>query len=387
MTSCCATDVAIATRPARAPARSAAKLTRPHEAVCNLLKSIHDLSRAARALEGFKFGEEFDRVQLHRLRDRIDGVARLLGATTDALKPVGVGKDDPLIEIDRRVISLQEAARRIRRIRDALSDESLGLEPAGSEQGEGGLIPLAAPAAAAGASGGAVAAVQTVGAVAAAIGVVVGTIYGVYKISDSLIEKIAAALNETDDDRAREKIFASSPEQIRAMELNELVAMIFAMMDGPTGDDDERAILKILESFPCEGRVRIVDRVGVDDLLYNLDGAEWDRLVSLLAECGIIGIDQLDDDGSRHFINTHGCAQLGQMPLTSVRQLVLNLFSGSCGDDDENAILKLLRCQSRQRLQQLVAMPRMSVDDFDDNVDGGEWDQLEALFRANGIAT
>ena len=32
-------------------------------------------------------------------------------------------------------------------------------------------------------------------------------------------------------------------------------------------------------------------------------------------------------------------------------------------------------------------MPRMSVDDFDDNVDGDQWDDLEALFNANGIPT
>ena len=171
------------------------------------------------------------------------------------------------------------------------------------------------------------------------------------------------------------------------MEINELVAMIFAMMDGPTGDDDERAILKILEAFPCEGRGGSATASASTTCMYNLDGAEWDRLVSLLAECNIIAIDQLDDDGSRQFINTHSCATLGQLALGSVRQLVLNLFSGSCGDDDEQAILKLLRCQSTQRLQQLVAMPGMSVDDFDDSVDGGEWDQLEALFNANGIST
>ncbi len=63
------------------------------------------------------------------------------------------------------------------------------------------------------------------------------------------------------------------------------------------------------------------------------------------------------------------------------------MFSGSCGDDDEDAILKLLRCQSRTRLKELVTMPRMSVDDFDDNVDGDQWDDLEALFNANGIPT
>ena len=121
--------------------------------------------------------------------------------------------------------------------------------------------------------------------------------------------------------------------------------------------------------------------------LYNLDGAEWDRLVSLLAECNIIAIDQLDDDGSRQFINTHSCATLGQLGARLRVRQPSSTCSDSCGDDDERAILKLLRCQSTQRLQQLVAMPGMSVDDFDDSVDGSEWDQLEALFNANGIST
>ena len=133
-----------------------------------------------------------------------------MSATTDALKPVGVAKDDALVQIDERVISMQDAARRIRRIRDALSDEALGLEPGNAPEGQGGLIPQAAPAAAAGAAEVAAVTAQTATAVAGAIAVVVGAIYGVYVISDALIEKIGAALNETDDDRARDKIFGSS---------------------------------------------------------------------------------------------------------------------------------------------------------------------------------
>jgi len=55
------------------------------------------------------------------------------------------------------------------------------------------------------------------------------------------------------------------------------------------------------------------------------------------------------------------------------------------GDDDEDAILKLLRCQSRDRLHQLVGMPGTDVGEFDDNFDGDQWDDLESFFAANGI--
>jgi hypothetical protein len=161
--------------------------------------------------------------------------------------------------------------------------------------------------------------------------------------------------------------------------------MIEAMLDGPTLDDDERAILKILEALDCAARIRIADRVGVGELLYNVDGSEWARLVNLLTDCGIIGLDQLDDDGSHLFVNTHSCSQLGQLSMWGVRQLVLHMFEGSCGDEDEDAILKLLRCQSRERLHQLVGMPDMDVGEFDHNFDGDQWDDLESFFAANGI--
>jgi hypothetical protein len=141
-----------------------------------------------------------------------------------------------------------------------------------------GVVLAAEPVSAAGVAASvaevAIAIVKAIGAVVAAIATALAAIYGVITLGDAVIEKIGAALNETDDDRARERIFGSSPEQIRGIELNELVSMIFAMLDGPTGDDDERAILKVLESFDCAGRIRIVDRVGADNLMDNLDGDE-----------------------------------------------------------------------------------------------------------------
>jgi hypothetical protein len=191
--------------------------------------------------------------------------------------------------------------------------------------------------------------------------------------------------NDEEDDKARNLVSHSSHEDLQQMSDGQLVQMINAMLDGPTGDDDEAAILKILESSDCDRRANLVKRVGLDRLLSDIDGTEWDQLVILLVKCGIIGFDRMDDDASRRFVNSHSCSQLGLLNMGSVRQLVLNMFSGSCGDDDEDAILKLLGCQSTPRLQQLVRMPGTDVGAFDYNFDGSQWDDLEAFFAANGI--
>lgn len=46
----------------------------------------------------------------------------------------------------------------------------------------------------------------------------------------------------------------------------------------------------------------------------------------------------MDDDASRRFVHARNRAQLVQLDIGVVRQLVLNVFSGSSGDEDEDAI-------------------------------------------------
>lgn len=212
------------------------------------------------------------------------------------------------------------------------------------------------------------------GAVIAAVGAWIGT-------------AIASLLNGTDDDNARDWIQKSTCEQIKAAHDDDLVNRLQALLDGPTGDDDEAAILRLLGCLPPDRRKTISNRVGVDELIDNVDGEESARLLTLLVECGAIRFDEMDDDASREYVWTHDPAHLNALPIEQVRQLVLNMFSGSCGDDDEQAILRLLRAQSGARVHQLIAMAGMSVEDFDDNVDGDEWDELESLFASHGIST
>src|SRR5262249_15979165 len=163
-------------------------------------------------------------------------IARLVSEATKDLKLAGVSKNDPIIEINNRRLGLQQVSRRLRRARIQLDNNIAAMTTGhghiqsidGSNQGEIGTDLGKSPGDESIQNGGAIAAIITAGI--------------------ALLGLLPDLFNQTDDDDARTRIAGASHEQIRDMDENELVSMINAMIDGPTGDDDEDAILKILEA-------------------------------------------------------------------------------------------------------------------------------------------
>lgn len=336
-----------------------------HAAICRLIDLSHSIRRAGTFLDIFSKNTSptLDFIVLSRLRNRVRGFAQLLSAAAKEVKVLGYDKNTPFIHINGQFMGFQDATRLMRSILVTLDEKQVG-DPLSEA-----LAPL-------------------------------GFGDPGHKIGDPQPNKPPeidltkpVLFDDKSDDKAREIVFSSSPKQIQQMEDYVLIRLINDMLKGPTLDEDEAAILKILESCDCGRRARLVDAVrepisgetGVERLLSDLDGPEWDHLVNLFVECGIIAFDKMDDDASRRFVHSHSCSQLGQLDMGNVRQLILNMFSGSCGDDDEDAILALIRCQSTLRLQQLVGMPGTDVGEFDYNFDGDQWDDLDAFFAANGI--
>lgn len=184
-----------------------------------------------------------------------------------------------------------------------------------------------------------------------------------------------------DDDRARDEVNSRTCSELRELSNRDLVRLINRMLDGATLDDDENSILRILECLPCERVTEIVQEVGRGRLLADLDGEEWDRLMIRLQECGLVGFGRWDDDATRRFIDEVDCATINSLTLNEIRQLIINLFEGWTGDDDERAILNVIDCLDCETRRRLVDMRGMSVEDFDDEVNGANWDRLERKFR------
>ncbi len=328
--------------------------TSRHSASCHLFDIAYSIRRAGQFFAALSdhTRDKLDLIALSRIRSRVDGLAQLLSEAAKAAKLLGFDKDASLINIKGKMIGFREASRRIRAIQVDLKEKRPG-DAIGDTLGPLGVgDPPRRPG---------------------------------DPPRDIYVDPTKITFDSESDDKARRLVSQKTPQELQEMSNTQLRLLIEDMLIGATGDEDEQAILKILESCDCARRTILVGMVGLDWLLSDLDGREWDRLVVMLVDCGIIGFDKMDDDASRRFVSSHSCSQLGVLNIHSVRQLVLNRFSGSCGDDDEDAILKLLGCQSMQRLQQLVGMPGTGVGEFDYNFDGDQWDDLEAFFAANGI--
>lgn len=197
-----------------------------------------------------------------------------------------------------------------------------------------------------------------------------------------LVNWLEDLFNSTDDDQAREVINGSTCSQLSALSINSRRQMLQAMIDGPTGNDDENAIARLLECSLCQDVRTLVSQVGgVNTLLDEFQGPEEDRLMLRLKECDLVDFADWDDDVTRRFINRSDSATLNALSLNDIRHLILNMFEGSTGDDDENAIIKLIGSLPCERRQELMRMRDMSYEEFDDEVDGSEWRRLGGLLR------
>jgi DNA-directed RNA polymerase subunit N (RpoN/RPB10) len=215
------------------------------------------------------------------------------------------------------------------------------------------------------------------------IGVVLGAIL------DTIVEFInwlGGLFNDTDDDRARAEIRDMSCDQINALADERLNSMTQALLDGPTGDDDEKALIKIVECLGCDRLTgtywpRFGSRIQDDT-----HGTEFDRLRVAMRRCRLVNFSDWDDDATRLFIRNSSCRDLQLLSMDEIKQLTRNMFSGFTGDADERMINKLIDCLDSDTVQRLVEERGFSVSDFNDEVDGSEWSQLVRIFRSKGVS-
>ena len=212
----------------------------------------------------------------------------------------------------------------------------------------------------------------------------IGTIIiGVIDVVIELFTFVVELFNQKDDDNARELINVSSCEELRSFDDERIVTLINSMLDGPTGDDDENAMLKLFGCLPCKRLSRIVSEIGLSNIQSEFHGSEFDELQLILGNCGIISFSSWDDDTSRLFINRSNCEQLSRVSNDNIIDLIRNMMSGTTGDADENAILKILGCLPCDILRSIVE--RIGRSNLEDEFHGSEFDRLRVLLGNCGI--
>lgn len=227
--------------------------------------------------------------------------------------------------------------------------------------------------------------VQVIGVIITLLALVVTIVASIVTVIVDAVAAFFGLFNDADDDDARAALAAASCPEVNAMTNTTLARMTESLLDGPTGDDDEDALRKIVECLECERLRTWYWPTYGERIRSDTHGSEYDQLLASLIRCELTTFSAWDDDASRAYINRAACAELRAITLQGIQQLLRNLFEGRTGDADEQAINKLIQCMDPARVRELVRQPGYSVDEFDDEVDGSEWRVLREYFRSIGI--
>lgn len=200
-------------------------------------------------------------------------------------------------------------------------------------------------------------------------------------VSDAIYE----LFNDHDDDDARKEIRSMDCEEISQIPTATIEKWLNALLSGPTLDEDEAAILKLVK---CMGYDRLRSEIWPKFgrwILGDVNGPEHAALLVALLPAQLTSFADWDDDATREYIAQTPCATLNSLPLDDIKTLLQNLFDGPTLDEDERAIITLIKCLTPARVQELVAEPGFSVSDFDDEVDQEEWTELRHIFGSMGV--
>ena len=183
---------------------------------------------------------------------------------------------------------------------------------------------------------------------------------------------------KVDDDIARVATAAGLHKQLRTAEL---IFLKDQLVQGATGDDDELAILAILNDN--RGRVEQIlpDTASRKELLGELDGEEHDSLLGLYAVKKLLPGIRVDDDVVRGIVRLGLHKDIADGP--TLWGYLEQLAKGFTGDDDEQAILSILDdCPAaRGEVQGNEARLKRLVD----VIDGEEYSQFVARGRKSGL--
>ena len=214
---------------------------------------------------------------------------------------------------------------------------------------------------------------------------IVGETLTAIRVVDAIIGIIEFFEDLFEDDKVRDVVRDTPCHVFPAIQYEVLQKMILLMYKGDCRPDDQRCILKILNCVPCETVRRLMADISLAatyagfSFVDSFSGQEFRRLMRRLYECESFDPMNWDDDASRFFINRLAdCATLSSLSIDEIFMLLLKLlYHDDCTDPDQNAIIKLLRCQPYNKFVQLLE--RIPPSYFKDELDSDHWDQFMLL--------
>ncbi|MEZ4364373.1 MAG: DUF4157 domain-containing protein [Kofleriaceae bacterium] len=204
--------------------------------------------------------------------------------------------------------------------------------------------------------------------------------HGGYPILQSPID------NNSDDNAMEYYQEAKAQKALSTLTTEQRYKAIRFLIAGSCGDDEEQAIIEMLDTAAVSDMVSIVTRLGsgdvkkgIDYLDSGIDGAEWDELCNRVLSKSPTTSVHMDDNGVRAAVaaGKHTTAS-----AASKRDWIKQLLDGVCGDDDEAAIIRILQASTPGDVTTIVN--GVGYGRLWDKVDGAESMQLTKLLKAKG---
>ncbi|HIH86659.1 MAG TPA: DUF4157 domain-containing protein, partial [Methanosarcinales archaeon] len=176
----------------------------------------------------------------------------------------------------------------------------------------------------------------------------------------------------------------------------QVVKLCKALIDGACVGTDEDAVLFILRRQKHSVFKQAVKELKTDYIDSGLDGRQWDAFLLLCASRYPAGANlgayiiasEKNDDAARMLIT--GGEGMGKVAMGNLADeewigIIKALLSGKCGDDDENAIVRIVYYLVTKKKNAKLIHYAIGPSEMDKGVDGKQWDQIRSIMKKGGF--
>jgi hypothetical protein len=184
--------------------------------------------------------------------------------------------------------------------------------------------------------------------------------------------------------------------RVPVLTAHQTVIICQALISGVCIGDDEHAVLYILKKQNKNVFRSAVDELTPSYIDKGLDWEEWDNFLLLCAHNYPAGknrgarliFSEKNDDAARMLIN--GGKYASSVPMSNLSDVewigvIKALLKGVCGDDDEDAIVKIVKYLVLTRKRAKLIHCSIGPSEMDKGVDGKQWGEIRAIMKKGGI--
>jgi hypothetical protein len=179
---------------------------------------------------------------------------------------------------------------------------------------------------------------------------------------------------DNDDADTIATMMASSPGMLASLNREGKKQLIEALLEGPTGEEDEAAIEAIFDSMTPDDARAVLAEIGAENLADSVDDDRVGRI--MVKALDFTGLDPEDDDSDQIAQSVaSNPSVLAQITEADRLILIQSLFDGPTGPDEEQAALTiLLSAPTGAQLERLVCA--LGWRELDDELGSADIDQI-----------